>query len=133
MFPREALPGEQRGNRQLHILIVTPDPIEVVGGERRCRLFYCDSYSSYQKGSIEENHTLVRYVIPKGTDLDALTDEDVKSMMDNVNSYERKAIGTTPYRMAEALFGKDFLEALGIDEVDPKEVKLLPSLIAKTK
>ena len=110
-----------------------PDPIEVVGGERRCRLFYCDSYSSYQKGSIEENHTLVRYVIPKGTDLDALTDEDVKSMMDNVNSYERKAIGTTPYRMAEALFGKDFLEALGIDEVDPKEVKLLPSLIAKTK
>ena len=54
-------------------------------------------------------------------------------MMDNVNSYERKAIGTTPYRMAETLFGKDFLEAPGIDEVDPKEVKLLPSLIAKTK
>ncbi len=110
-----------------------PDPIEVVGGERRCRLFYCVSYSSYQKGSIEENHTLVRYVIPKGAYLDALTDEDVKAMMGNVNSYEREAIGTTPYRMAEALFGRGFLEALGIDEVDAKEVKLLPSLIAKAK
>lgn len=112
---------------------IDPDPIEIVGGERRCSLFYCDSYSSYQKGSIEENHTLVRYVIPKGTDLDMLTDHDVKVMMDNINSYERKALGTTPYKMAEALFGKGFLDALGIDEIDPKEVKLLPSLIAKAK
>ena len=112
---------------------VDPDPIEKVGGEKRCSLFYCDSYSSYQKGAIEENHTLVRYVIPKGVDMGALDEADVKAMMDNINSYERKSIGTTPYRVAEALFGKKFLDDLGIDEIDPKDVRLLPSLIAKKK
>ena len=112
---------------------VDPEPVEKVGGERRCSLFYCDSYSSYQKGAIEENHTLVRYVVPKGFDLGGLDDSDVEAMMDNVNSYERKSIGTTPYKLAEALFGKKFLDDLGIEEIDPKDVKLLPSLVAKKK
>ncbi len=103
--------------------------IETVGGTKRCSLYYCDSYSSYQKGAAEENHTIYRYVLPKGTDLRDIAQKDANLIMSHVNSYERKSIGTTPYKLAEAIFGKAFLDALGVSFVEPSEVNLTPLLL----
>ena len=43
-----------------------------VFGEQRCMLFYCDPYASWQKGELEKDHEYIRYVIPKGSDMDCL-------------------------------------------------------------
>ena len=32
-------------------------------------MFYCDANAPYQKGSCENNHELIRRIIPKGTDI----------------------------------------------------------------
>lgn len=41
-------------------------------GTRRTRLFFCDPMQSCQKGSLEVNHELLRYILPKNTNLRAL-------------------------------------------------------------
>ena len=44
-------------------------------GEKLINLFYCEPYSSWQKGGIERNHEFIRYIIPKGITFDKLTKE----------------------------------------------------------
>lgn len=41
----------------------------------KTRIYYCDAGKPYQKGAIEVNHELLRRIIPKGTNLDHLTQE----------------------------------------------------------
>ena len=41
-------------------------------GTRRTRVFYCDPMQSGQKGSLENNHIELRYILPKESDLFAL-------------------------------------------------------------
>ena len=110
---------------------VDPDAIEVFQetNERIVRLFYCDSYCSYQKGEIEENHTLIRCIIPNGTSMNNLTQEKVDLMMSHINSYERKSISTTPYKLQLAYYGEEFLKKIRIVEINPKDVTLKPALL----
>ena len=35
-------------------------------GGNRCKIFFCDPNRSDSKGSCENNHRMIRYVIPKG-------------------------------------------------------------------
>lgn len=108
-----------------------PDAIELDfdTGEKVCNLYYCDSYSSYQKGSIEENHELIRYVIPKGTVFDNLTQEQCNLMASHINSYRRETVDATPYELAFALFGDEFLEKTKTRLIEPDLVLLKPSLL----
>lgn len=41
-------------------------------GTCRSRIFYCDPMQGGQKGSLEVNHELLRYILPKETDLRSL-------------------------------------------------------------
>lgn len=52
-------------------------PVEGPDGPilERCRVFYCDPYASWQKPRIEQAHTLLRRVLPKGTSFDGLRKE----------------------------------------------------------
>ena len=50
--------------------------------------------------------------------------KDARLLMSRINSCERKSIGTTPYKLAVAIFGKEFIDALGISYVESPEVKL---------
>jgi len=69
-------------------------------GNRRTRLFYCDPSAPYQKGSAENNHEMIRRVLPKGTSFDDLTQEKISLMMNHINSYKRKKLcNLTPYEM----------------------------------
>ena len=56
----------------------------------RTRLFYCDAGSPYQKGAIEVNHELIRRILPKGTSMQNITQDDVSLMMNHINSYKEK-------------------------------------------
>jgi len=94
------------------------------------RIFYCDPYSSFQKGSIEAGHRLIRKVIPKGTTMNGLSQEDISLMMCHVNSYTRKALGKkTPFEVFTNLYGIKTAELLGIRLIPPKEINLTPNLL----
>lgn len=66
-------------------------------GRKITIVFYCNSYASYQKGSIEQNHELIRYVIPKGHIFDNLNQDDINKLTSHINSYYRDSIETSPY------------------------------------
>lgn len=108
-----------------------PSAIEVDHhGNSRTRVFYCDPSAPYQKGAIENNHTLLRRIIPKGTSLDAYTQEDINLMMNHVNSYTRQNLGDkAPYEVFAALFGEDTLKKMNAEYVMPDMITLRSSLL----
>lgn len=110
---------------------VDPSAIEFFyeDGEKICHLFYCDSYSSYQKGAIEENHTLIRYVIPKGTSMNDFSQEDMNLLMSHINSYQRASISSSPFLLAKALYGEEFLKKIRVEEINPNDITLKPTLL----
>ena len=94
-------------------------------GVRRTRVFYCDPCAPYQKGSAERNHEFIRMFLPKGTDLDPYSQDDISLMMDHINSYCRESIGNKcPYEMFAFLYGQDTLDLLGCHRILPQEVTL---------
>ena len=61
----------------------------VFGEKDRTKLYYCHPYSSYERGSNENQNRLVRRKIPKGTNFDSMTEEDVRKVQDWINNYPR--------------------------------------------
>lgn len=101
-------------------------------GSRRTRVFYCDPHASYQKGAAENNHSLIRRIIPKGTSLDRFTQEDIALMMNHINSYGRANLGDkSPYQVFASLYGEDVLKKMGAELIPPDKVTLRPSLLKK--
>ena len=98
-------------------------------GEQIAHMFYCNSYASYQKGAIEENHTLLRYVIPKGTVFDHLTQNQANTIASHINSFYRKSIDGCPYDLAKEFYGDDFIKKTEIRKIDPDLVTLNSSLL----
>lgn len=99
-------------------------------GNRRTYIFYCDPSAPYQKGAAENNHALIRRVLPKGTSFDNLTQEKVQLMMNHINSYARKKLGDlTPYEMMRKFHGVDVLKILGAVLIPPQDVTLHPGLL----
>lgn len=60
--------------------------------------FFCDPYSSWQKGSVENVNKMIRQYIPKGTDISQLSDEYIEWIENRINKKPRKVLG---YRTAE--------------------------------
>lgn len=96
----------------------------------RCRVFYCDPYSSWQKPHVEQAHTLLRRVLPKGTSFDGLTQRDIDLVCSHINSYSRENLeGATPFSAAPAGFTDKLARALGLAQIDPDQVCLTPRLL----
>lgn len=112
------------------------DPLRIeedpASGRKLCRLFYCDPQNSNQKSECERNHELIRYVIPKGTSMDSLAREDVRLMMNHVNSYGRQKLGgRSPLELFCSLYGIETAAKLGLQEIPLSEILLRPSLLKK--
>lgn len=98
----------------------------------RTRIFYCDPSAPYQKGSAERNHEFIRMFIPKGTDLDRYTQDDINLMMNHINSYARESLGNkSPYEMFSFLYGQEIPDLLECHLIPPQEVTLSPSIFRK--
>lgn len=94
-------------------------------GIGRTRIFYCNPASAYQKGSLEKNHEFIRYVIPKGTSMDELSQEQIDVMLNNINNYNRESLNwTSPYLLSELVLGKEILKKLNFSYIPFEEVKL---------
>ncbi len=55
-------------------------------------VFFADSYSSWQKGAIENANKLIRQYIPKGTAFSSLTDDFIRKIQHKINRRPRKKL-----------------------------------------
>lgn len=107
--------------------------IDPVTGGTRTRIFYCHPNSSFEKGAAEQNHRLMRYVLPKRkSSFNSLTQEKVNCMMSHVNSYLRASRGDiSSFDLFRLLHDPDghIVEKLGLSKVEPDDVFLKPALL----
>lgn len=101
-------------------------------GIGRTRIFFCNPGASYQKGAIEKNHEFIRYVIPKGTSMDNLTQQDIDLLINHINSLTKPSLNNaTPYDLAEILLDKEVLKKLNLKRIAANEIQLKPNLLKK--
>lgn len=85
---------------------------------------------SGQKGGVENVHTMLRMVLPKGTSFEFVTQWDVNLIVNHINFTPRESLGgETPYNLALESFGEDTLKVLQLRRIVPDEVNLTPKLI----
>jgi IS30 family transposase len=108
-----------------------PESLEyTANGCPRTKIFYCDPQASWQKPHVEKNHTLLRRIIPKSTDLNTLKSEQVHLAVRHVNSYYREEYGNkTPFEMMTSKEQKKLLSSLELSPIPPAEVLLKPKLL----
>lgn len=57
------------------------------------KTFFCDPYSSWQKGGVENAIKMIRNFIPKGSDVNDYPEEYVKMVITILNNKPRKSLG----------------------------------------
>lgn len=99
-------------------------------GQKRTKIFFCEPNRSDEKGSCENNHKLIRDVIPKGTSLLPLIQSDITLMMNHINSYRRKkARGLSAYDLAMQVLPEAFFTALDLKKIPDDDIVLAPALL----
>lgn len=76
----------------------------VLGEGDRTKVYYCHPYSSYERGTNEVTNKMIRRHIPKGTNFDGKTDEEIDHIEQWVNNYPRKIHG---YHSAKEMFEEE--------------------------
>jgi len=54
--------------------------------------YFCDPFKSWQKGTVENTNKLLRRYLPRDTDLDSLTDDDLYRIQERLNNRPRKCL-----------------------------------------
>ena len=102
---------------------------------RRTRIFYCDPMASGQKGSLENNHKVIRYICPKENDLKDLglnSQEKANLIVSHINSQSKEHLkGKSPLEVMEfmnpALYQK--FKDFGIERINKDNIVLKPYLL----
>ena len=104
-------------------------------GSRRTHIFYCDAMASWQKGSLENVHLLLREICINGVDLYELGfTSQIKANLvsSHINSYPKEKLnGKSSFQLLEFL-NPDMAKQLysnGLFPVTPDEVTLKPYLL----
>ena len=70
--------------------------------------WFCDAYASWQKGGVENANGRLRQWLPRWTNLDDLTEEDLQEIMVPYNLTPQKCLGyLTPSQALFRAFGRD--------------------------
>jgi IS30 family transposase len=91
------------GWRSLEISLLTPE-------ELRTMIYFAHSYSSWERGTNENQNRMIRRFVPKGTDIADFSDEEIQEIEDWMNNYPRKILGYKTAKQAaeECLQSDDF-------------------------
>lgn len=54
--------------------------------------YFCDPFASWQKGGVENANKLIRYYLPRNTDLSKLNDKDIYEIQEELNNRPRKCL-----------------------------------------
>ena len=139
----ESILGEPLFNEEVMVLktdrgseFVLADKAEIRNdGTRRTRLFYCDPMASWQKGSLENIHLLIRDICPKEADLYTLgldSQEKANRISSHINSYSKKKLNNKTSFSVLRFFNKEMANQLfsyGLTEIQPDQVILKPHLL----
>lgn len=108
-----------------------PDEIEISkDNDFKTNIFYCNPQAPYQKGCLEKNHEYIRYILPKGTSFDNLSQEKVELMLSHINSTKRASLnGLSPFQLASQLLPKKALQVFNIKYIEPNNIILKPDLL----
>ena len=99
-------------------------------GQKESFVFFCDPNAPYQKPHVENNHTLFRAIVPKGSSFDGFSQNTVDRIFSHVNAVKRRQFnGKSAYDLFSFTYSPELAYALGISFVDPKEVVQSPLLL----
>ena len=62
-------------------------------GKRRTTIYFAHSYSSWERGTNENQNRMIRRFIPKGKDIAEYSRTDIQQIQDWMNNYPRKILG----------------------------------------
>lgn len=141
----ESILGAELFRKYVHVLLTdrgteftAADAMETSSDStRRTRIFYCDPMQSGQKGTLENMHIELRYILPKGTDLRALglTDQNALNIVvSHINSVPvEKLGGRSPLELTEFMYYDLYikLKDYGILKIEKDKVILKPYLLKK--
>ena len=65
----------------------------VLNGKKRTLVYFAHPYSSWERGTNENQNKMIRRFIPKGTDISKLSDREIKRIEEWMNNYPRKILG----------------------------------------
>ena len=66
----------------------------------KCDYYFCDPYSSWQRGLNENLNGLIRQYIPKGSSFENITKKQIRQIENRLNHRPRKSLGwKTPYEV----------------------------------
>lgn len=103
---------------------------EILSVSSNINLFYCHPYSSFEKGSIENNHEFIRRVIPKGISLKPYTQKELNLLCSHINSLYRESLdGKCPFDLIDKYISLDKIKNLGLSKISPLDVCLIPELL----
>lgn len=74
--------------------------------------YFCDPYSSWQKGGVENLNGLIREYLPRNTDMSTITDEDIYRIQERLNNRPRKKLRYKTPNQALAAFTNQLTGAL---------------------
>jgi len=74
------------GWKSLEISLLKPE-------ERRTMIYFAHSYSSWERGTNENQNRMIRRFVPKGVDIADFSNEDIQQIEDWMNNYPRKILG----------------------------------------
>jgi len=79
-----------------------------LSSKQRLTLYFAHPYSSFERGTNENQNGIIRRFIPKGSDIGEYTKKTVRSVQDWMNSYPRKILrGMTPRMALQAELGSE--------------------------
>ncbi len=103
-----------------------------VFGGQRTRVFFCEPDRPDQKAECENNHRLLRDIIPKGSSVQHFMQADMTLAANHLNSYARKSLfGRCPYDLAMAALPGDFFVLLGLERIPANDVTMKPCLLKR--
>ena len=69
------------------------------------KVYFCDPYSPWQRGTNENTNGLLRQFFPKVTSFADVSDEDLQRVVDMINNRPRKRLNfLTPYEVLKKFF-----------------------------
>jgi IS30 family transposase len=90
-FPRKTITADNGKENTQH---------EVIAARLALLVYFCHSYASWEKGTVENTNGRIRRIIPKGISIDAYSDEDIATIEFWLNNTPRKCLDfQTPYEI----------------------------------
>ncbi|WP_318034619.1 IS30 family transposase [Mesomycoplasma lagogenitalium] len=56
----------------------------------KCKIYFCEPYASYQRGTNEHSNGLIRRIYKKGADFSTISDKEILEIQEKINNMPRK-------------------------------------------